>query len=219
MDRILEILIQSIGPIFWAGIKVTIPLAIVSFVVGLVIAIITALARLYKFKLLRGIFYIYVWIFRGTPLLVQLFIVFLGFAQVGLEFDKWTAAIIALALNTGAYASESIRASILSIPKGQWEAAQAIGMRQGMILRRIIAPQAIRICIPPLSNTFISLVKDTSLASTITMVEMFMTGQRIAALYYEPLLLYCLVALFYLVISTALSFLQDWLERYTSRYV
>ena len=219
MDRILEILIQSIGPIFWAGIKVTIPLAIVSFVVGLVIAIITALARLSKFKLLRGIFYIYVWIFRGTPLLVQLFIVFFGFAQVGLEFDKWTAAIIALAMNTGAYATESIRASILSIPKGQWEAAQAIGMRQGMILRRIIAPQAIRICIPPLSNTFISLVKDTSLASTITMVEMFMTGQRIAALYYEPLLLYCLVALFYLVISTALSFLQDWLERYTSRYV
>lgn len=218
MDRIQEIVINAAGPIFLAGLKVTIPLTLVSFVLGLVFATITAIGRLSKLKILNNIFAFYVWLFRGTPLLVQLFIAFYGLAQIGIELDKWFAAALTLSLNTGAYASEPIRSAILAIPKGQWEAAQAIGMDQKTLLRRIIAPQAVRICLPPLSNTFISLVKDTSLASTITVTEMFMVSQRIAARFYEPLTLYIEVAVFYLLFCTVLTLLQAQLEKWTSRY-
>lgn len=218
MDRIQEIVINAAGPIFLAGLKVTIPLTLVSFVLGLVFATLTAIGRLSKSKILNKIFAFYVWLFRGTPLLVQLFIAFYGLAQIGIELDKWFAAALTLSLNTGAYASEPIRSAILAIPKGQWEAAQAIGMDQKTLLRRIIAPQAVRICLPPLSNTFISLVKDTSLASTITVTEMFMVSQRIAARFYEPLTLYIEVAVFYLLFCTVLTLLQAQLEKWTSRY-
>ncbi len=202
-----------------ALIKVTIPLTLISFSCGLIIAVITAIARLSNVKILRFIFGAYVWIFRGTPLLVQLFIVFYGLPAVGITLDTWSAAIIAFSLNVGAYASESVRASILSVPKGQWEAATALGMSYAQILRRIIAPQAVRISLPPLSNTFIGLLKDTSLAASITMVDMFMVAQRIAARTFEPLILYVLAALIYLVVCTALTFLQSKLEKAVSRYV
>ena len=202
-----------------ALVKVTIPLTLISFACGLVIAIITAIARLSNFKILKFIFGAYVWIFRGTPMLVQLFIIFFGLPAVGVTLDTWSAAIIAFSLNVGAYASESVRASILSVPKGQWEAATSLGMSHAQILRRIIAPQAVRISLPPLSNTFIGLVKDTSLAASITMVDMFMVAQRIAARTFEPLELYVLAALIYLVVCTLLTFLQAKLEKYTSRYV
>ncbi|WP_390886693.1 amino acid ABC transporter permease [Campylobacter showae] len=199
--------------------KVTIPLTLISFACGLTIAIVTAIARLSGVKILRLIFGAYVWIFRGTPLLVQLFIVFYGLPAVGVTLETWTAAVIAFSLNVGAYASESVRASILSVPRGQWEAAMLLGMTQAQILRRIIAPQAVRISLPPLSNTFIGLVKDTSLAASITMVDMFMVAQRIAARTFEPLLLYVLAALIYLAVCTALTWLQAKLEKSVSRYV
>ncbi|WP_081585278.1 amino acid ABC transporter permease [Campylobacter showae] len=199
--------------------KITIPLTLISFACGLTIAIVTAIARLSGVKILRLIFGAYVWIFRGTPLLVQLFIVFYGLPAVGVTLETWTAAVIAFSLNVGAYASESVRASILSVPRGQWEAAMSLGMTQAQILRRIIAPQAVRISLPPLSNTFIGLVKDTSLAASITMVDMFMVAQRIAARTFEPLLLYVLAALIYLAVCTALTWLQAKLEKSVSRYV
>ncbi|WP_390886862.1 amino acid ABC transporter permease [Campylobacter showae] len=199
--------------------KVTIPLTLISFACGLTIAIVTAIARLSGVKILRLIFGAYVWIFRGTPLLVQLFIVFYGLPAVGVTLETWTAAVIAFSLNVGAYASESVRASILSVPRGQWEAAMSLGMTQAQILRCIIAPQAVRISLPPLSNTFIGLVKDTSLAASITMVDMFMVAQRIAARTFEPLLLYVLAALIYLAVCTALTWLQAKLEKSVSRYV
>ena len=199
--------------------KVTIPLTLISFACGLTIAIVTAIARLRGVKILRLIFGAYVWIFRGTPLLVQLFIVFYGLPAVGVTLETWTAAVIAFSLNVGAYASESVRASILSVPRGQWEAAMSLGMTQAQILRRIIAPQAVRISLPPLSNTFIGLVKDTSLAASITIVDMFMVAQRIAARTFEPLLLYVLAALIYLAVCTALTWLQAKLEKSVSRYV
>ncbi|KEA45409.1 cysteine ABC transporter permease [Campylobacter mucosalis] len=219
MERAIEIIFEAIVPIAVAGAKITIPLSIISFAFGLVIAVITALARLSKIKILKIFFDFYVWIFRGTPMLVQLFIVFYGLPKVGIQFDIWSAAIVAFSLNVGAYASEAIRAAILSVPKGQWEAALSLGMNKVMILRRIIAPQAMRISIPPLSNTFISLVKDTSLAASITMVDMFMVAQRIAARTFEPLLLYVLVAVMYLIICTALTFLQSYLEKRSSKFL
>lgn len=219
INRIIEILSSSTLPMLVALAKVTIPLTLISFACGLAIAIVTAIARLSGIKILRLIFGAYVWIFRGTPLLVQLFIVFYGLPAVGVTLETWTAAVIAFSLNVGAYASKSVRASILSVPRGQWEAAMSLGMTQAQILRRIIAPQAVRISLPPLSNTFIGLVKDTSLAASITMVDMFMVAQRIAARTFEPLLLYVLAALIYLAVCTALTWLQAKLEKSVSRYV
>lgn len=214
-----QIIAESWWPLLWAAIEVTIPLTIISFIFALIIAIITAVVRTSNVKFLRWLFGIYVWIFRGTPLLVQLFIVFYGLPSIGVKLDSWTASIITLALNTGAYASESIRSAINSIDVGQWDAAESLGMSRTKTMYRIIAPQAFRVALPTLSNSLISLVKDTSLASSITLVEMFLTSQRIAARTYEPLLMYSMIALYYLVISTLLTGLQQYLETRSSRFV
>ena len=209
----MELFFSSLPPLLLAAIKVSIPLAVISFIFGVGIAVITALARLSNNAILRFIFGFYVWIFRGTPLLVQLFIVFYGLPSVGVTLDVWACATIAFSLNVGAYASESVRAAILAVPKGQVEAAASLNMSSAQIFFHIVAPQAFRIAIPPLSNSFIALVKDTSLAASITMVDMFMVAQRIATRTYEPLLLYVEVALIYLVICTVLSGIQVILER------
>lgn len=219
MSRELEIIVNSFWPILKAGLAVTIPLSLISFVIALVIAIITALVKLSNFKILKFLFSVYVWIFRGTPLLVQLFIIFYGIPKAGIALDPWSAAIITFSLNTGAYASESIRASILSIPKGQWEAAESLGMTYWQIFRRVIAPQAMRISLPPLTNNFIDLVKGTSLAASITIAEMFMIGQQITAFTYEPLAVYSLVAAIYLLFVTVLTTLQTKLEKLASKYI
>lgn len=218
MDRLIEIVQSSLLPLLKALLSVTIPLTLISFSLGLLIAVVTALARISKIKILRLIFYTYVWVIRGTPLLIQLFIIFFGLPSIGIQFDAFPAAIIAFSLNTGAYASETIRSSLLAVSTGQYESAASLGMSRWQILYRIVGPQAIKMAVPPLSNAFISLVKDTSLASSITIVEIFLTAQRIAARTYEPLLLYCLVALYYLSICTVLSILQSKLEQRFSRY-
>lgn len=158
----------------------------------------------------RGAFY--VWLIRGTPLLVQLFLIFYALPSAGITLDAFPAAVIGFTLNIGAYTSEVIRATLLSVPKGQWEAAHSISMSWSQALRRIILPQAARVAVPPLSNTFISLVKDTSLASVITVPEMFLAAQRIAAVTYQPLILYTEAAVMYLMISSVLSALQTRLE-------
>ena len=213
MSRELEIVLNSIWPILKAGLTVTIPLSLISFAIALVIAVITALVKLSNFKILKFIFSTYVWIFRGTPLLVQLFLVFYGLPKAGIILDPWAAAIITFSLNTGAYASESIRASILSIPKGQWEAAESLGMTYWQVLRRVIAPQTVRISLPPVTNDFIDLVKGTSLAASITIAELFMIGQQIVAFTYEPLAIYTLVAVIYLLIVSILTIIQSKLRK------
>lgn len=218
-ERISELLLSSLQPMALAMIKVTLPLTAISFSLGLLIAVLTAIARIANIKILKQLSEFYIWIFRGTPLLVQLFIVYFGLPIVGVTLDVWSAAIITFSLNIGAYASEAVRAAVLSVPKGQWEAATALGMSYTQILRRIIAPQAARISLPPLSNIFISTLKDTSLAASITMVDMFMVAQRIAARTFDPLTLYVLAALFYLIVCTFLTFLQARLEKRFSRYV
>ena len=218
-DRISELLLSSLQPMALAMIKVTLPLTAISFSLGLLIAVLTAIVRIANIKILKQFSEFYIWIFRGTPLLVQLFIVYFGLPIVGVTLDVWSAAIITFSLNIGAYASEAVRAAVLSVPKGQWEAATALGMSYAQILRRIIAPQAARISLPPLSNIFISTLKDTSLAASITMVDMFMVAQRIAARTFDPLTLYVLAALFYLIVCTFLTFLQARLEKRFSRYV
>jgi len=226
-----EIIKTSLPQLLAAGFKYTIPLAIISFFFGLIIALVTALIRLSRqrgaFMILKWIASFYVWLFRSTPLLVQLFIVFFGLPYLkikgvlphGIKLEPFTAGIITFSLNTGAYASETIRAAISSVPTGQWEAGAAIGMTRLQILWRIILPQALRVALPPLSNSFISLVKDTSLAASITIMEMFAVSQQIAAENYQPLLMYTLVAMVYAVFTTVLSYFQGYLERVVDRQV
>ncbi|MDR2834283.1 MAG: amino acid ABC transporter permease [Streptococcaceae bacterium] len=217
MERQLSIIQNAAMPLLQGFITMTIPLTLISFVLGLIVAIVTALARNSKIKPLQAIFFFYVWVFRGTPLLVQLFIVFFGLGRT-LSIDPFPAAVLIFSLNTGAYASETVRSALLAIPKGQYESAASLGMSQWQILSRIVAPQAFKIALPPLSNSFISLIKDTSLAASITIVEVFMAAQRIAATTYEPLLLYSMVAVYYLVATTLLTFLQGKLEASMDNY-
>ncbi|MBM7566334.1 amino acid ABC transporter permease [Paenibacillus sacheonensis] len=214
----LDIFTDSFLPLLKAGIAFTVPLTLISFALGLVLAMLTALARLSDLRPLAWAAGFYIWIIRGTPLLVQLFIIFYGLPSLGILIDAFPAAVIGFSLSVGAYGSEIIRASIVSIPKGQWEAAYSLGETRLQALRRIILPQAARVSVPPLSNSFISLVKDTSLAATLTVTELFQKGQQITAAVYKPLLIYSEVALIYLIFCTVLALLQRQLERYFDRY-
>ncbi|MEL4319750.1 amino acid ABC transporter permease [Leifsonia sp. YIM 134122] len=219
MDDRLQLLLDSFWPIVWGGITGTIPLALISFGIGIVMALVVALMRLSKNRVLSGIARAYVSIIRGTPLLVQLFVIFYGLPTIGWVIDPWPSAVIAFSLNVGGYAAEVIRAAILSVPKGQWEAGYTIGMSSTQTLRRIILPQAARVAVPPLSNTFISLVKDTSLASVILVTELFRVAQNIAAFSSEFLLVYMEAGLVYWLICLVLSSGQGRLEKRLDRYV
>lgn len=216
--RLVQIALDSFWPMLKAGIAFTVPVALISFALGLIVGLITALARISKVKPLVSIAKFYVWIIRGTPLLVQLFIIFYGLAKVNIILDPLPAAIIGFTVNVGAYSSEVLRAAILSIPKGQWEAAASIGMTHTQALRRIVLPQAARVSIPPLFNSFISLIKDTSLAASITLTEMFQVAQRVTAATYEPLLLYVEVAFIYLIFCTVLTAVQSRVEKKLDRF-
>lgn len=219
MERYMDIAQTSLQPLLEGLVVFTLPLSIIAFILGLILAVFTALARISTVKIFQWIARFYVSIIRGTPLLVQLFILFYGLPTLGIVIDPFPAAVIGFSLNVGAYASEIIRAAILSIPKGQWEAAQMIGMTYSQSLQRVILPQATRVSIPPLSNSFIGLVKDTSLASLILVTEMFRRAQEIAATNYEFLLLYVEAAAIYWVVCFFLSIIQGRLERRFDRYV
>ncbi len=219
MSDTWDLILSSFWPLFWAGLTGTIPLALASFAIGLAIAVGVALLRISSNRLLSALGRVYVSAIRGTPLLVQLFVIFYGLPQLGLRIDPWPAAIIGLSLNVGGYAAEVIRAAILSVPQGQWEAGFTVGLSRTTTLRRIIAPQAARVSVPPLSNTFISLVKDTSLVSIITVTEMFRVAQNIAAFSYEFLVVYMEAAVIYWIFCFVLSLGQDAIERRLDRYV
>jgi cystine transport system permease protein len=209
----------SLWPIVSGALTGTIPLALTSFVLGLAIALGVALARLSRVRAVSAAARIYISVIRGTPLLVQLFVIFYGLPSVGLLIDPWPSAIIAFALNVGGYGAEVIRAAILSVPVGQWEAGHTIGMSRAQTLRRIILPQAARVSVPPLSNTFISLVKDTSLASLILVTELFRRAQQVATFSNEFMLLYLEAAVVYWIICLVLSGGQNVLEKRLDRYV
>lgn len=219
MPRFLELWIESLPRLLAALVEITVPLSLLSFAIALVIAVLVALARLYAPAPLKALAWAYVQVFRGTPLVVQLFIVYFGLPGVGIELSAFPAAVITLALNTGAYASEAVRASILSIPRGQFEAARSLNLSRSATFRRVVAPQAMRIVLPPLANDFIDLVKGTSLVFAITLIDLFQVGRQIAATTYEPLIMYTLVALIYLAVVSLLSLGQNQLERKVSAHV
>ncbi|MFE9579631.1 amino acid ABC transporter permease [Nocardia sp. NPDC006044] len=214
-----ELIWHNLWPMLQATLKMTIPLTAVSFVIGLAIALFVALARMSPVWPLSALARFYISIIRGTPLLVQLFIVFYALPQFGLVIDPFPAAVIAFSLNVGGYAAEIVRASILSVAKGQWEASQALGLTYPQMMRLIILPQASRIAVPPLSNTLISLVKDTSLASTILVTELLRVAQLAAAPTFDFFALYGVAAIYYWVICLILGFGQTRLETRLARHV
>ncbi|WP_107655255.1 amino acid ABC transporter permease [Nocardia suismassiliense] len=214
-----ELIWHNLWPMLQATVEKTLPLTAISFVIGLVIAVFVALARMSPIWPLSAAARFYISIIRGTPLLVQLFIVFYAMPQFGLVIDPFPAAVIAFSLNVGGYAAEIVRASILSVAKGQWEASQALGLRYPQMMGLIILPQASRIAAPPLSNTLISLVKDTSLASTILVTELLRVAQIAAAPTFDFFALYGVAAIYYWVICLFLGFGQTRLETRLARHV
>ncbi|MGO1055133.1 ABC transporter substrate-binding protein/permease [Crossiella sp. CA198] len=214
-----EVLASTAWPMFVGLVEVTIPLTALSFAIGLVLALFVALARISSYRVLAGLARAFISIIRGTPLLLQLFIVFYGLPQLGLKFPPFAAAVIAFSLNVAGYAAEVVRSAILSVPKGQFEAAATIGLDYSKTLRRIILPQAARTAVPPLSNTLLSLVKDTSLGSVVLLTELFRQSQLAAAESNEFLALYSFAGLYYWLICVGLSAAQKRLEIRLNRYV
>ena len=180
-DRLVEIITSSFFKILIPGIKITIPLTLLSFALSLVIGLLLALVQVANIKVLRQIARFYIWVFRGTPLIVQLFIIFFGLPNVGIVLDAFPAAVLAFGLNLGAYNAEVFRSAILAIPKGQLEAAYMIGLNYPQAMVRVILPQSFPVAFPNLFNNLISLLKDTALASSITVIDLFTTAQQIAA--------------------------------------
>ena len=208
-ERLWELLADSFWKILLPGLTATIPLTVIAFSLAMVIAVAAALVQFARIKVLRQLCRLYIWVFRGTPLLVQLFVVFYGLTRVGITIDPFPAAVLVFSLNEGAYCAEIIRAALESVPPGQLEAGYCVGMSYLQTMRRIILPQAMRTAFPSLSNSLIAMVKDTSLAANITVTEMFMATQRIVARTFEPLALYIEVGLIYLLFSTVLTKLQS----------
>ena len=217
-DRIVSILIESLGKILLAGIKVTIPLTIIGFSLAMVIALLMALFQYANIKVLKTVARLYIWIFRGTPLLVQLFLAYFGLPKLGIVMDAFPCAVMVFALNEGAYCAETMRSALEAVPKGQIEAGYCVGLNYFQTMIHIVLPQAFRTAFPPLSNSVIGMLKDTSLAATITVADMFQQAERIVGRTYEPLWVYSELALIYLVFSTLLTVLQRKSEKKLNAY-
>lgn len=215
METGFDLLRQS-APLLLKGAGYTVLLSVIGMGVGVVLGFGLALMRLARSALLRWPAAVYVSAFRGTPLLVQLFLIYYGLPQFGLEMPPLLAAGIGFSLNVAAYACEILRSAIAAVDKGQWEAASVLGMSRGQALRRVILPQAARTAVAPLSNSFIGLVKDTSLAATIQVPELFRQAQLITARTYEIFTMYLAAAAIYWIVSTLLATLQHRLERRAS---
>lgn len=218
MERLWSLCAESFGQILLPGLTMTIPLTVLSFAAAMVIAVAAALVQFAKVPVVQEIARFYIWVIRGTPLLVQLFVVFFGLPHIGIRIDAFPAAVIVFSVNQGAYCAETIRAALEAVPVGQLEAAECAGLTWGQSIRRIVLPQALRTAFPPLSNSLIGLIKDTSLASNITVVEMFEATERIVARTAEPLVLYLEVGVVYLIFCTVLTKLQRVGEKRLSVY-
>ncbi|KAA8729621.1 MAG: cystine ABC transporter permease [Ewingella americana] len=216
MQESIQLVLDS-APFLLKGTLFTLQLSLGGMVFGLLLGFILALMRLSKFWPLSWLSRFYVSIFRGTPLIAQLFMIYYGLPQFGIELDPIPSAMIGLSLNTAAYTSETLRAAISSIEKGQWEAAASIGMSSWQTMRRVILPQAARTALPPLGNSFIGLVKDTSLAATIQVPELFRQAQLVTSRTLEVFTMYLAASLIYWVLATVLSFLQNRLEDRVNR--
>lgn len=217
-DRIIGILQEALGKILIASVEVTIPLTVFGFALAMVVALFMALVQYANIRVLKQFARFYIWIFRGTPLLVQLFLAYFGLPKLGIVMDAFPCALLVLGLNEGAYCAETLRSALESVSEGQIEAGYCVGMNYIQIMWHVVLPQAFRTAFPPLSNSLISMLKDTSLAATITVADMFMAAQRVVGRTYEPLWVYSEVALVYLFMSTLLTILQHYGEKKLGSY-
>jgi polar amino acid transport system permease protein len=204
------------GPLL-QGLWLTLEITVISLVFSLIIGLVSALMRLSSSPMARGISHVYLELIRNTPLLIQIFILYFVFAPI-LDIGRLTSAILALSLFEGAYASEIIRAGIVALPTGQWEASASLGMTRGQSYRDIILPQALRQMIPPLTSQGISLVKDSALVSTIAIYDLTMQGQQIIAETFLSFEVWFAVAAIYLLVTTLLSILVKYLEHHLAAY-
>lgn len=217
-ERLINIIINSFPKILELGLKVTIPVSLASFILAFLISVLVAFIQFAHIKVLTPLSRFYVWIVRGTPLLVQLYIFFYGLPSIGIKLDPIVCAILVLGLNEGAYMSETMRASLEAVPSGQMEAGYCVGMNYLQIMMRIILPQALRTAFPSLMNSFIALIKDSSMASTITVVEMFRQAQIVNGRVFEPFVLYLEAAIIYLLFCSIISIAQKKIENRLNFY-
>lgn len=217
-ERIIGILIDSFPKLLRYGVTVTVPMTALSFALALVIAVAVALIQYANVRGARQLCRFYIWFTRGTPLLVQLYLIFYGLPSLGIRLEAFPAAVVAIGLNEGAYMAETVRGSLDSVPKGQLEAGYCVGMNYVQIMWHVVLPQAFRIAFPSLGNSLIGMLKETSLAATITIVEMFREAQIINGRVYESLWLYLEVAVIYLMFCTILSIVQRRMEKRLGTY-
>ena len=217
-ERLWGILVDSFPKLLSYGVRVTLPLTAISFALALVIAVIVALIQYANVRVLRDLCRFYIWIIRGTPLLVQLYLVFYGLPSLGITLNAYPAAVLVFGFNEGAYMAETMRGALESVSRGQMEAGWCVGLNYLQIMSHIVLPQAFRTAFPALSNSLISMLKGTSLAATITVTEMFREATVINGRVYESLGLYTETALIYLAFCTILTWLQRFGEKKLASY-
>lgn len=205
--------LRAWAPDLWAGVQLTVFLTCGSMALALVLGLLLALARISPSRILRLPALVFVELIRGSPLLLQLFYIYYVLPLIGIRLTPIQAGLAGLSINYGAYLSEVFRAGIAAVDRGQWEAAGALGLRRGWIMRLVVLPQAIRIVVPPVGNYFVSLFKDTALVSTISIAELMFRGQLIAADTFKYVRIYTVVFAIYLVISVPASLAVRSLER------
>ncbi len=210
-------LLHQAAPIMLRGAGYTLLFALSSMLGGLVLGFVLAVARIVPWKFVHWPAAVYVSLMRGTPLLVQIFVVYYGLPSVGIEFSPLSAGVLTLSLNAGAYLSESLRGAILGVTRGQWSASYSLGLTYAQTLRYVVVPQAVRIAVPSMSNTLISLIKDTSLVSVITVTELMLSTKEIIAVTFRPLPLYIAAAMVYWFLSICFEALQHRLEKKLER--
>lgn len=206
-------IVQTAIPLLARGTLVTLQISLIAGVLACIIGFALGLAALSNVRVVRAAIAAYVDFVRGTPLLIQVFLVFFALPVIGIRFDEIWAGIIALAFNTSAYIAETVRGGVGSVERGQTEAAKSIGMVNRQILVSILLPQALRPMIPPLTNELISMTKNTSLLSVISVYELTRAGQAIISVHFVPFEIYLLLALYYYAIIKSLSYLSRWIER------
>ena len=206
-------LLREAAPVMLRGAGYTVLFALAAMLGGLLIGFPVAVLRLLPYRWLSWPAGVYVSLMRGTPLLVQMFVIYYGLPSVGIEFTPVTAGILALSLNSGAFLSESLRGAIGAISKGQWAASFSLGLGYWSTLYYVVLPQALRVAVPAMSNTLISLIKDTSLVSVITVTELMLATKEVIAVTFRPLPLYLAAAAIYWILSLCFEALQHRLEK------
>lgn len=212
-DEFMDIsIIKNFFPVLLKGSLITVELTFISMILGSILGLLITFTKISKNNALKAIGSFYTWFFRGTPLLMQLFVIYYGLPQIGIKLEPFTAAVIGLTLNISAYIAEVIRGAIESIDKCQWEAAATEGMNYWQTVFIIILPQSYKRMIPSMTNEFIALIKDTSLVSTIAMVDLMRTAQQMVSTTFKPLEIFFIAAILYLTMTTVFTTVFKYVE-------